>query len=292
MGNKAVSKAVIQVALVIGLVLAANAIKPFSPGNLMLHTLSSARSLSFALPSAAVKTIEHANYLAQTFGKGLLDGDRKNSIFLQESAFTSGLLASTVSVESLDGAEIKDVPSCGPAKKQSPAKRQTRRVRQESRDNHNELSASDLNASRIERQIASLPAGPAIDSVAMVQSERLPVSKLMPIKAHLTQPAVTFPLSAVPARLNSCKTIEVKEVKLIALIQQSNQSPKLKVDIQATQPAKVTLECREEGKVVTEEAESVFESTTATGPQEELFSDQPFGASFMPAPVPECPKFP
>jgi hypothetical protein len=292
MGNKAVSKAVIQVALVIGLVLAANAIKPLSPGNLALHTLASARSFSFVLPSGAVEKIEHVSLLAQAYSRSLSDSDKSDSIWTKESVMKSGLLASNNPAELFDDAEIKDVKSCEPAKKQTPAKRATRRVRQDNRGNHDEVSASELNASRIERQIAMLPVAPAIDSVAMAQPVSLPVFKMMPTKAHLTQPAVMFPLMTVPAKLHSCKTIEVKEVKLIALIQQSNQSPKLKVDLLATQPAKITLHCREEEKVVTEEAESVLESTTTTGPQEELFFDQPFGMSFMATPVPECPKYP
>lgn len=286
MGNKAVSKAVIQVVLVIGLVLAANAIKPFSPGNLVLHTLSSARSLSFVLPSGAVKRIEHANYLAQTFGKGLLDGDKSNSIWNQENGFKSGLLASNEAPGSFDDAEIKDVKPGEPAKKSPTAKRALRRVKPDNRDNQSEVAASDKNASRIEHQIASLPVFPAIDSVAMVQPVSLPVFKPTPTKAMFTLPSV-------PAKLNSCKTIEVKEVKLIALIQQSQQTPKLKIDMLATQPTKISLQCREEEKVITEEAESAVEATnTTTGPQEELFFNQPFGMSLMATPVPECPKFP
>jgi hypothetical protein len=285
MGNKAVSKAVIQVALVIGLVLAANAIKPLSPGNLALHTLSSARSFSFVLPSAAVEKIEHVSLLAQAYSKSLSDSDKSDTIWIKESVMKSGLLASNNPERLFDDAEIKDVKSSGPAKKSSPAKRSSRRVKHDSRDNQSEVIGYDAEAGDTGERPVALPVVSAFDKVAMVQPMSLPAFRPMPVKARLTPASVMFPLSALPAKLNSCKTIEVREVKLIALIQQSQQSSKLKVDVLATQPAKISLQCREEEKVITEEAGPVVETnSTTTGPEEELFFDQPHAS----APVPEC----
>lgn len=292
MANKAVSKVVTQVALVFGLVLAANAIKPFSPGNLTSHTMASARSFSFLLPDGAVKRIEQANYLAQTFSRGLFEQSDNNSMWTREGLLKSGFLASNASAESLDDAEIKDIKPGDTAKKPSPAKRATRRVRQDSRNHHDEASASNSGSTEVGRRIQRLPFAHAIDSVAMIQPVQLPIFRPMPAKADLTPASAMFSLPLLPAKLNSCKTIEVKEVKLIALIQQSQRSSKLKVDMLATQPAKISLQCREEEKAVTEEAESVLETTTTTGPEEELFFDQRATGPFFSAPVPERVKLP
>lgn len=292
MTNKAVSKIVIQVALVFGLVLAANAIRPFSPSNVALHTLASARSFSFLLPDGAVKRIEQANYLAQTFSRGLFEQNDNNPIWTEEGLLKAGFLASNASAKSFDDAEIKDIKPGEATRKPSTAKRATRRVRQNNRNNHDEVSASDSNSSEARRLMEALPAAPAIDSVAMIQPVRLPVFRPMPAKANLTPVSAMFSLPVLPAKLNSCKTIEVKEVKLIALIQQSQRSSKLKVDMLATQPAKISLQCREEEKAVTEEAESVLETTTTTGPEEDLFFDQGATGPFFSAPVPECIKLP
>lgn len=292
MVNKAVSKVVTRVALVFGLVLAANAVKPFSPSNLALHTLASARSFSFLLPIGAIKKIEHANYLAQTYSRGLFEGEKSNSILPRQIGFESGLLASNHSPQLFDDAEIKDVKSGEPARKQSSAKRATRRVRQDNRDNHNEVSNSDSNPTGTDRQMALLSEASAMDSPEMIRPVSLPVFKPTPAKAYLTPASVMFSLPALPAKLNSCKTIEVKEVKLIALIQQTQQSSKLKIDMLATQPAKISLQCREEQKAVTEEAEAVVETTSA-GPQEEIFFEPlSVTAPFATIPLPECSRLP
>jgi hypothetical protein len=292
MTNKAVSRVVIQVALVFGLVLAANAIRPFSPSNVALHTLASARSFSFLLPDGAVERIEQANYLAQTFSRGLFEQNDNNPIWTGEDLLKAGFLASNASAKSLDDAEIKDIKPGEATRKQSPAKRSTRRVRQDNRNNHDDVSALDSNSNEAGRLLESLPVAPAMDSVAMAQPVvRLPVFKPMPAKANLTPASVMFSLPTLPAKLNSCKTIEVKEVKLIALIQQSQRSSKLKVDMLATQPAKISLQCREEEKAVTEEAESALETTTI-GPEEVVFFDQRATGPFFAAPVPERIKLP
>ncbi|HMV48164.1 MAG TPA: hypothetical protein PLD20_20030 [Blastocatellia bacterium] len=289
MSNKAVSKAVIQVALVIGLVLAANAIKPFSLGNLVLHTLSSARSLSFVLPSETARKIENAGYLARTFGKSLLNDATEQPCRPGKVTVNADFLAANYSPES-EEADIRDVTPNAPGRKQTPAKRSTRRVRQDIRSNQEQASAREADSGGTERRVESLSSVSAIDSIAMAQP--LPIFKPTPTKAYLTPATAGFSLSALPAKLNSCKTIEVKEVKLIALIQQSQASSKLKVGLVADQPAKISLQCRDEEKAVTEDIAPAAEAAVTTGPEEELFFEPFTTAPLVALPAPECRRVP
>lgn len=294
MSKKAVSKAVIQVALVIGLVLAANAVRPFSFSNLALHTLSSARSLSFVLPEAAVERIEQATYLAQTFGKSFLDGASDAPCWPNGKGLKSDVLAMNDALESFDGADIKDVKPGAPAKKNAPVKRSPRRVRQESRNNSHEASVRETPPDGTTRWVERRPMTTETDSVAMVHPVSLPIYRPTRGKAYLTTAGLS--ISALPAKLNSCKTIEVKEVKLIALIQQTSQAAKLKIGLVAEQPTKISLQCREEEKTFTEEAGSVTEATSgassSAGPEEEFFFEQPSVAPSLAIPQPECRRVP
>lgn len=293
MTNKAVSKAVIQIALVIGLVLTANAIRPISPGNVVLHTLAAARSLSFVLPNAAVERIENANYMAQAFGMSFFDGDGKNSIWTKESILTpglkSGLLASNNSADSVEEAEIKDVTSSEGAKKQSPAKRPNRRVSHDERGDREEVASSSPQSLEIAHLPVMPPVVAAFDTIAMAQPVKLPVFKTMPIKARAIPASMKFPLAVLPSKLTSCPLIEVREVKLIALIQ---QSPKLKVDVLMPQSATISLQCHEEEKVEKVEKTEAEEATMTTGPEEEFFFAQPNSTSFTTTTVPERIRLP
>src|ERR1051326_2132265 len=175
MTNNAVRKAVIQVALVVALVLAANAIKPFSLGNVAMHTLAAARSFSFVLPEAAVERIEHANYLAQAYGKSWLDGGGNNSTWTKENALRSGLLASNISAESFDEGETKDEKAEEPARKPTAPKRSSRHVKHDGHDDHDEVSECNTKSQEVARLPVLPPVTATFDSIAMVQPMRLPV---------------------------------------------------------------------------------------------------------------------
>lgn len=123
------SKIVIRTLLVAALLVTAHTIKPFSLNNVALQALGTARSLSFALPGTAAENIEHAYYLAQTYGKGLFDDDAA-SLWTKQNLFQPGLVAIANSVE-LDGdAEIKDVKSADSARKPT-QKRSVKRIRRD-----------------------------------------------------------------------------------------------------------------------------------------------------------------
>lgn len=294
MTNKAVRKAVAQIAFVIGLVLTANAIRPISPVNLTLHTLAAARSFSFVLPAAAVERIENANYLAQVLGESFFDRDRDNSVWAKEAisaaGLKSGLLALNDSADSSEEAEIKDVTCGESAKKQSPAKRPNRRLKHEDPGNQEEVARSSSQSYKT----ADLPVLPPVvasfDTIAMAQPVNLPVIKSLSNNIRAIPASMKLPLSGLPSKLTSCPLIEVKEVKLIALIQ---QSPKMKVDVLTPQPATISLQCHEEEKVEKTEAEEATSAAgTATGPEEEFFFAQPNTTLFMTSGIPDRPRFP
>lgn len=290
MTNKAVSKAVLQVALVITLVVTANAIKPFSVGNVALHTLAAARSFSFVLPDAAVEKIEHANFLAEVYGGNIFDDDGKNSIWATNEILKSGLLATRISPTLFDGAEIKDVTPKDPARKSSPVKRAGHRVKH-GRDGNDEISGS---APKTAPRMVMPPPAPAYDSLAMIQPMRLPVFNPRSVKALSLPASLSLPLSGWLAKPGNCNQVEVKAVKLIALIQ---QTPKLKVDLVTSQPTTISLQCRQEEKVEPEESKALIDTTI--GPEEEFFFEQdavtPFAsmpAPFADLPAPSCTTLP
>jgi len=280
MTNKAVRKAVLQIAFFVTLVVTANAIKPFSPGNVVMHTLTAARSFSFALPDAAVERIELANYLAEAYGKSLLDGDLSTPINSSRNTFHSSLTASNpfgVSSEPLEEAEIKDVKSDEAAKK--PATRRT--LRRLKRDAHDDAAEKS-------KEIAVLPVVPTAESIAMAKPVRLPAFQPDVIKARAIPASVRWPL---PVQSPQCNKAELRVVKLTALIQQLQTLSDQKVAFLLTiKPVAVIPQCHEVKEIVTEEAESAAETTV--GPQEEMLFGETF-ADPMAAPLaPECTRLP
>lgn len=132
------SKIAIRTLLIAALVVTAHTIKPFSINNVGLKALGTAKSFSFALPEAAAERIEHAYYLAQTYGKGLFDDDAA-SLWTKQNVFKTQLVAFANSVELDDNADIKDVKSGDPSKK--PAQRRAKRIkRDENRDEESNCS--------------------------------------------------------------------------------------------------------------------------------------------------------
>jgi hypothetical protein len=299
MTNKAVRRAVLQIALLVTLVATANAIKPFSPGNVMLHTLGTARSFSFVLPSVAVERIEQANYLAQAYGKGLLDGSGSNSIWAPQNAFQSSqleLLAASLSGEPSVEAEIKDVESCGTGKKHAPAKRAVRRLRPGTRDDREEAAGSSK-AKEVTR--------PAVQSVAMTQPEPLPAfltpalltvedAELNLTGARLIPTSGKFPLPAA-SKLGNCGQAEVQVVKLTATVRELPILPNVPTVtvslLLMPQPATLISRCREPKPVLveTETEEAASSTETTVGPQEEFFGETFSDPMATPAP-PGCPQ--
>ncbi len=283
MTNKAVRKAVLQIALFITLVVAANAIKPFSPGNVVMHTLAAARSFAFVLPDAAVERIEQANYLAEAYGKSLLDGNGSSPIGSPRNTFHFSVLASNLSgrsSESLDEAEIKDVKIGEPAKKPT-MRRPARRLK---RDDHDDAAEKS-------KEIAVLPVIPAVESIATAKPVRLPAFQPDVMKARAIPASVRWPL---PPQLLKCGKVEIQTVKLTAWIQQLPTLSDQKIAFLLTiKPVSVAPQCREAKEVKaaeTEEAESSVE--TITGPQEEMFFGETFVAPLSTSPVPECIRLP
>jgi len=295
MTNKAVRRAVLQIALLVTLVATANAIKPFSPGNVMLHTLGTARSFSFVLPSAAVERLEQANYLAQAYGKGLLDGSGSNSIWAPQNAFQSSqfeLLAANLPGEPSVEAEIKDVESCGTGKKHAPTKRAVRRLRPGSRDDR-EAAAGSSKAKEVTR--------PTVHSLAMAQPEPLPAllkvddSELNLTGDRLVPTSVKFPLSAAFSKPGNCGQAEVQVAKLTAMVRELPilpNMPSVTVSLLLLpQPTTLISQCREPKQVqVQTEAEEAASSTeTTVGPQEDFFGETFSDPMAMPTP-PGCPQ--
>lgn len=234
------SKIVIRTMLVAALVVTAHTIKPFSFGNVTLHALGAARSISFVLPEAAADRIEHAHYLAQTYGKGLFDDDAV-SIWAKQNSFRSGLVAFANSVElsnSIDpnaDAEIKDVKSSDPSRK--PA--QKRPVKRIKRDENRE---EDSGCSKT-NEIAQLPDVPMIKAVAMLQP-------------------TTIALAYQPKEMN---------LAMAALIHHSRRLPNLpnfKVEwTLISKPVTLTSLCREASATKTEVVEAPVD--IVIGPEEE-----------------------
>lgn len=296
MTNKAVSKAVVQTMLITLLVITANAIKPFSFGNVAMHTLAAARSFSFVLPDAAVEGIEHANYLAQAYGKSLFDDNESNSIWTKENVMKSGLLASNGATDFFDGAgledaEIKDVRSNEPARKPVQTRRSIRRIKRDDRD-------EDAGCSTKHQEIAVLPPAPAIESIAMVRPMIFPalnngLNNGM-IKAHAIPAVARKPLPALLSVPADCSKIEVKLVKLASI---NGQSADIRIGlIVVPKQATVIAQCAMEQKAESEKAEiEEVESLTETkvGPQEDLFSEPTAPLPFVVTPLsPECIKQP
>ncbi len=151
------SKIAIRTLLIAALVVTAHTIKPFSFNNVALKALGTAKSLSFALPEAASERIEHAYYLAQTYGKGLFDDDAA-SLWTKQNVFKPQLVGFANSVELDDNAEIKDVKSADPSRK--PAQRRAKRIKRD--DNRDEDSNCSKNSEAVQ-----LPEVRAIKAVTL-----------------------------------------------------------------------------------------------------------------------------
>lgn len=250
------SKIVIRTLLVAVLVVTAHVIKPFSFGNVTLHALSAARSLSFVMPESAVERIEYANYLAQTFGKRLLDGN-DDAVWTSEDVLRSGLVAFAAPAPSLDDAEIRDVKSYEPAKKTAP-KRQVRRIkRDDTRDEGSTTARSN--------DIAQLPEAPAFETVAMLQPVDLPVYQPRVIKTLYAPAAITWSGS----NSNGCESSEIKTAVQLAFILHST---KRKVELTLMpRTATIISQCRDAEVSEVETAEEIIETTS--GPEEEFFAE-------------------
>ena len=292
MANKAVRRAVIQISIFILLAVTANAIKPFSPGNVILHTLSAAQSLSFVLPNAAAEKIEQANYLAQAYGKSIFDGKRSNSwspqntLQLSQPAAQLELLTASLSSEPSVEAEIKDVEMC-PGKKSAPAKRQVRHLKPGVVRGDRDEAAGSAKAKEIVR--------PTVQSVAQVEPapfrQSLSGNNISDtMETRIIPASVRFPLPVSTQKLTDCGKTEVKIVQLTAALRELPNLPTVKVSLMLLpQTVTVISRCREEKRIkteITEEAEEAESSTETTiGPEEQSFGEM-FAA---PLAKPECP---
>ncbi len=174
------SKIVIRTMLVAALVVTANAIKPFSFGNVTLHALGAVRSLSFAMPEAAAERVKYAHYLAQTYGKGLFDDDA-DSVWFKRNLLRSEFVAFANSVDPNENAEIKDVKSADQSKKTA-QKRPVKRIkRDENRDEDSSCSKTN--------EIAQLPEAPTFKTVALVPPANVVAAYQPKMMTALIQPS-------------------------------------------------------------------------------------------------------
>ncbi len=229
------SKIAIRTLLIAALVVTAHTIKPFSFNNVALKALGTARSLSFALPEAAAERIEHAYYLAQTYGKGLFDDDAA-SLWTKQNVFKTQLVAFANSVELDDNADIKDVKSGDPSKK--PAQRRAKRIkRDENRDEESNCSKNN--------EVAKLPEVRAIKAVKLT-----PPSNLL---AYQHKAMTTLYLSS--GRLPNLTSLKVGWLLI------------------AKPAAVVSAACREADSIKVEAVEAPLD--IVVGPEEELFFAEP-----------------
>ncbi len=308
MANKAVRRAVIQIATLITLAVTANAIKPFSPGNVVMHTLSAAQSLSFVLPGAAAERIEQANYLAQAYGKSLFDGKRNNSAWSPQNTFQSGqldqleLIAASLSpvgpVAPSVEAEIKDVEMC-PGKKSAPSKRQVRHLKPGVVRSDRDESAGSAKAKEVARPtVQSIAmAEPALYTPTPLTNDDSDLMSARIISTWSSWPAlVQFPLPVSSPKLIDCGKAEVKTVRLTAAFRELPNLPTVKVSLLLLPKTVIVVSrCREEKRIKTEEAVEAEEvessAETTVGPEEQSFGEtfaDPMAAPSTPA-KPECP---
>ncbi|MBS1786699.1 MAG: hypothetical protein JST85_03205 [Acidobacteria bacterium] len=217
------SKIVFRTLLVAALLVTAHTIKPFSLNNVALQALGTARSLSFALPGTAAENIEHAYYLAQTYGKGLFDDDAA-SLWAKPNLFQSELVAVANSVE-LDGdAEIKDVKSADSSRKPA-QKRSVKRIRRD--DTRDEESNCSKNS-----EISHLPQVHTIKAIALT-----PPPSVLAYQSRL--------IAAFYSHTNKFPGVT-----------------RLKADWVQLKPALLTSSCREAEQVQIEVTEAPVEVTT------------------------------
>lgn len=201
------SKIAIRTLLIAALVVTAHTIKPFSVNNVALKALGTAKSLSFALPEAAAERIEHAYYLAQTYGKGLFDDDAA-SLWTKQNVFQTQLVAFANSVE-LDGnADIKDVKSVDPSKK--PAQRRAKRIKRD--ENRDEESNCSKNS-----EVTKLPEVRAVKAVKLTPpSNLLAYQHKAMTTLYLTSLKVGWLLIAKPAATtSSCREADSIKVESV-----------------------------------------------------------------------------
>ncbi len=276
------SKILFRTLLIAVLVVTAHTIKPFSFGNITLYALGAARSFSFVMPEAAVERIEHANILAQTYGKRLLDGEA--SIWTSEDVMRSGLVAFAAPAASFEGvevaeiAEIKDVKSCDQDKKTSP-KRPVRRIKRDAtRDDDSAAKSND---------IARLPESPVVETIAMPQPVDLPVYQPRVIKARFVPQSIRLAMPTLP-NVIPCDKPEIKKAAQIAFVMQAS---KMKVELMVMPKAPVVSQCRDADVKEVEFAEEVVETTS--GPEEEYFFEPAPPAAPLSLPmVEECIRIP
>lgn len=219
------SKIVIRTLLVAALLVTAHTIKPFSLNNVALQALGTARSLSFALPGTAAENIEHAYYLAQTYGKGLFDDDAA-SLWTKPNMFQPGLVAVANSVE-LDGdAEIKDVKSADSARKPT-QKRSVKRIRRD--DTRDEESNCSKNS--------ELPQVHTIKALALV-----PPRSVLAYQSRLIAAVYSHANGAPGVAKIKADWVQVKPALMISSCREAEQ-----VQIEVTEaPFEVTTGPQEE----------------------------------------------
>lgn len=251
-----VIKIVIRTLLIAALLVTAHTIKPFSVGNIALQVLGSARSLSFALPETAAERIEHAYYLAQTYGKGLFDDDMA-PLWTKQNLLRSEFVAFANAIELNDDAEIKDVKSSDPSRKPS-QKRPVKRIkRDETRDEDSGCSRNN--------EVSQLPEAHAIKAVALT-----PPSSVMAYQKHL--------ITALVSRSNRLPALRNFRVDWVLI---------------GTPASLTSSSCREADPIKVEFVEAPIEFTT--GPEEEeQFSAEPNEMMSLTPTVamPECIRIP
>lgn len=268
-------KNIVRILLVAVLVITAHIIKPFSPGNVALHALSAARSLSFVMPESAVERIEHANFLAQTFGKRLLD-ENEATIWNSEDVLRSGLVAFAAPAPSIENAEIRDIRPADSDKKTLP-KRSVRRIkREDNRETDSGCSKSN--------DVARLPEAPAFETVAFLHPMELPVYKPRVVRSRFA-PVRSLNLT----ELSDCSFNEVRISKLIAVVEKA-ANLKVELMVMPKKPASIVSQCTET-ESEKKEREAIVETTS--GPDEEEFFFEPNASGPLAMPqTEECLRIP
>lgn len=239
-------QAVIRTVFVIALMITAHAIKPFSLDNVTTQMLSTARSLSFVLPEAAVASIEHANFLAAALGVGAHEA--------QDSSMKP-LLGATLAQQVLADVQIAPEEVGQPVKKGKIVKRLAA-LKRAVRASQPEL------ASIIATQapVALLPVVPALDEAQLLLARPVihAFTQSLPFTVLHEVSAWSASLSFM-SRQTDCEPRDAKSVRMVAIFEERG---KLKLITSSAKPK--AIDCPPATDAIEVEAAPVI-----VGPEEQ-----------------------
>jgi hypothetical protein len=271
-------KAILRAFLILGLIVTAHLIKPFSIKSVSQHLLYSTRSFRFVLPVRLRDRFDHANYLAINLSDSLFEVGKGIQNFTMDANADFGLVA--IKAQPLDEVNKSATKQKPCAKKSAPAKRIIKPEK---------VSASDLVASVNSDEIlpVELPPAPIVEPAHLIIAPPVKpcLTRLLPLK--FVTNGTTSPIEIMLAlRKVDCGKREAAQVTWVTCIEEEK---KLKAAIRIAEKQKaertglLTSECEERKTEIVTEGEEL--ELKVTGPEDESIMFQNSDETRFPSPL-------